>query len=136
MNYTEFIQAVAAKPKISPAQAEPITRATLQTLAERITGGQARDLASQLPEELKASVTSSAGVNPEPFGLPEFLERVQARAAVDLQAATDGARAVLDTLREKISAKEYGDVVDQLPQDFWQLTGPASTRLETRRVGT
>ncbi|MFG2057537.1 DUF2267 domain-containing protein [Micromonospora sp. NPDC048930] len=135
MNYTEFIQSVASKPKMSPAQAEPITRATLQTLTERITGGQARDLASQLPQELKASV-SMAGVNPEPFGLPEFLERVQARAAVDLQAATDGARAVFDTLREKISAKEYGDVVDQLPQDFWQLTGPASSRLETRRVGT
>ncbi|MCW3842046.1 DUF2267 domain-containing protein [Micromonospora yasonensis] len=136
MNQTEFIRSVAAKPKISPAQAEPITRATLETLAERITGGQARDLASQLPEELKACVSSSAGVNPEPFGLPEFLERVQARAAVDLQAATDGARAVFDTLRETISAKEYGDMIDQLPEEFWQLTGPSINRMETRRVGT
>ncbi|MFE9689472.1 DUF2267 domain-containing protein [Micromonospora sp. NPDC005806] len=135
MNHTEFIQSVAAKPQMSPAQAEPITRAALETLAERITGGQARDLASQLPEELKGCL-SFAGVNPEPFGLPEFLERVQARAAVDLQAATDGARAVFDTLREAISAKEYGDFIDQLPQDFRQLTGPSVNRMETRRVGT
>ena len=135
MNHTEFIQSVASKPKMSPAQAEPITRATLETLAERITGGQARDLASQLPQELKACL-SGAGVNPEPFGLPEFLERVQARAAVDLQAATDGARAVFDTLRETISAKEYGDMIDQLPEEFWQLTGPSANRMETRRVGT
>ena len=30
---------------------------------------------------------------------------------------------MLDTLRESASAKEYGDLVDQLPQEFWQLTG-------------
>ncbi|OKI69631.1 DUF2267 domain-containing protein [Micromonospora sp. CB01531] len=135
MNYTEFIQSVAAKPLAAPAQAEPITRATLVTLAERITGGQARDLATQLPEELRSCV-DKPDEHPEPFGLTEFLERVQNRAAVGRQEATDGARAVLDTLREKISAKEYGDVVDQLPQEFWQLTGPSVNRFETRRVGT
>ncbi|SCL31670.1 Uncharacterized conserved protein, DUF2267 family [Micromonospora rhizosphaerae] len=135
MNYIEFIQSVASRPMASPAPAEPITRATLQTLAERISGGQARDLASQLPEELRGCVAKRTE-NAEPFGLADFLERVQARAGVDLQSATDGARAVLDTLRESISAKEYGDFVDQLPKDFWQLSGPASTTLETRRVGT
>lgn len=50
--------------------------------------------------------------------------------------ASYGARAVLHTLREAASAKEYGDSVDQLPAEFWQLTGPGSGRLETRRVGT
>ncbi|MGC5020688.1 DUF2267 domain-containing protein [Micromonospora sp. DT47] len=135
MNYTEFIQSVATRPRVSPTQAEPITRATLQTLAERISGGQARDLVPQLPEELRACVRKP-NENPEPFGLAEFFERVQSRAAVNLQTATDGARAVLDTLREAVSAKEYGDFVSQMPQEFWQLTGPAATRLEPRRVGT
>ena len=135
MNHTEFIQSVAARPKMSPGQAEPITRATLETLAERISGGQARDLASQLPEELRGYVRKPME-DPEPFGLAEFVERVQSRAAVDLQTATDGARAVLDTLRESVSAKEYGDVIDQLPEEFWQLTGPSANRLQTRHVGT
>jgi uncharacterized protein (DUF2267 family) len=135
VNYTEFIQSVAARPKMSPAQAEPITRATLETLAERISGGQARDLASQLPEELRGYVRKPME-DPEPFGLAEFFERVQSRAAVDLQTATDGARAVLDTLRQSTSAKEYGDFIDQLPEEFWQLTGPSANRLQTRHVGT
>ncbi|WP_200216858.1 DUF2267 domain-containing protein [Micromonospora coerulea] len=65
-----------------------------------------------------------------------YTEFIQSVAAVDRQVATDGARAVLDTLRESASAKEYGDLVDQLPQEFWQLTGPGPGRLETRRVGT
>ncbi|MGR6319330.1 DUF2267 domain-containing protein [Micromonospora soli] len=74
--------------------------------------------------------------DPERFGLAEFFVRVQSRVGVDRQVATDGARAVLDTLRESASAKEYGDLVDQLPKEFRQLTGPGTGRLEPRRVGT
>ncbi|MER7586389.1 DUF2267 domain-containing protein [Micromonospora sp. NPDC127501] len=135
MNYSEFIQSVAARPKVSPGQAEPITRATLETVAKRITGGQARDLASQLPEELRGLV-SRPTEEPERFGLTEFLERVQSGAGVDREMAADGARAVMDTLRAAASAKEYGDFVDQLPQEFWQLTGPGSGQLQPRRIGT
>lgn len=135
MDYTEFIQSVAKRPMVSPMQAEPITHATLTTLTERISGGQARDLASQLPEGLREHLRKP-DESAVPFGLADFLERVQARAAVDLQAATDGARAVFDTLRDAVSAKEYGDFVSQLPKELWQLTGPAATRLEPRRVGT
>ncbi|MEV1155865.1 DUF2267 domain-containing protein [Micromonospora chokoriensis] len=118
-----------------PEKAEPITRATLETVTKRVTGGQARDLASRLPEELRGLV-SRPTEDPERFGVTEFLELVQARAGVDRQVATDGARAVFDTLRESAGAKEYGDFVDQLPQDFWQLTGPGSGQLQPRRIGT
>ena len=135
MDYTEFIQSLVRRPGMAPTQAEPIARATLETLAERLSGGQAQDLALQLPEELQGYVRKP-DESPEPFGLAEFLERVQKRAAVDLESATNGVRAVLDTLREVVSAKEYGDFVDQLPKEFWQLTGPSANRLETRRVGT
>jgi uncharacterized protein (DUF2267 family) len=135
VNYTEFIQSVATRPTASPDQAEAITRATLETLAERISGGQARDLAPRLPEELRGYLGKPAETA-EPFGLAEFFERVRTRAGVDLQAATGGTRAVLDALRDAVSAKEYGDLVSQLPEEFWQLTGPSVNRLETRRVGT
>lgn len=135
MNHNEFIQSVAARPSVPPAHAESITRATLETLAERISGGQAQDLAAQLPDELRGHLRNPYETS-ETFGFAEFLERVRSRAAVDLQTATDGARAVLDTLRGSVGAKEYGDFVDQLPQEFWQVTGPSENRLETRRVGT
>lgn len=73
---------------------------------------------------------------PSRSSLPEFFERVQQRAAVDLQTANVGVSAVLDTLRDAVSAKEYEDSVAQLPKEFWQLTGPAATRMEPRRIGT
>ncbi|WP_236647350.1 DUF2267 domain-containing protein [Micromonospora sicca] len=135
MKYAEFIQSVATRPTMSPTLAEPITRATLATLAERLSGGQARDLAAQLPEELRGDLRKP-DENAEPFELPEFFERVQQRAAVDLQTANAGVCAVLDTLRDAVSAKEYEDSVAQLPKEFWQLTSPPTTRLEPRRVGT
>ncbi|MBM7489588.1 uncharacterized protein (DUF2267 family) [Micromonospora luteifusca] len=135
MQYAEFIQSVATRPKMSPTLAEPITRATLATLAERLSGGQARDLAVQLPEGLRGDLRKP-DEEAEPFELPEFFERVQQRAAVEFQTATDGVRAVLDTLRDAVSAKEYEDSIAQLPKEFWQLTGPAATRLEPRRIGT
>ena len=135
MQYAEFIQSVATRPKMSSTLAEPITRATLATLAERLSGGQARDLAAQLPQELRGDLRKP-DENAEPFELPEFFERVQQRAAVDLQTANVGVSAVLDTLRDAVSAKEYEDSVAQLPKEFWQLTGPAATRMEPRRIGT
>ncbi|MFG2386527.1 DUF2267 domain-containing protein [Streptomyces avermitilis] len=35
---------------VLPEKAEPLTRATLETLAERLTRGEAEDLASELPK--------------------------------------------------------------------------------------
>jgi uncharacterized protein (DUF2267 family) len=45
---------IAANPSVSDARraAENAITATLETLNERITGGEARDLAAQLPEEI------------------------------------------------------------------------------------
>ncbi|MEU7928444.1 DUF2267 domain-containing protein [Micromonospora sp. NPDC049801] len=126
---------MAARPTVPHEKAEPITRATLESVARRVTGGQARDLASQLPQELRGLV-SRPTEDPDRFGFSKFLERVQSQAGVDHQVATDGARAVLDTLREAASAKEYGDFVDQLPQEFWRSTGPGSGQLQPRRIGT
>ena len=47
--YEQFITIVEQKAKLSRDEAEAAARATLQTLAERISAGQARDLAEQLP---------------------------------------------------------------------------------------
>ncbi|MEU7754882.1 DUF2267 domain-containing protein [Micromonospora sp. NPDC049171] len=64
MNYSEFIQSVAARPKVPPGQAEPITRATLETMAKRITGGQARDLASPSAKDINPCWHASRASEP------------------------------------------------------------------------
>ena len=54
MQYEEFLNKV--QDRLGPAQPDEARRAiiaTLETLGERISGGEASDLAEQLPEELK-----------------------------------------------------------------------------------
>lgn len=50
VNHTAFLEAVGKRAGLPAAEAANLVRATLTTLAERISGGAARDLATQLPE--------------------------------------------------------------------------------------
>lgn len=129
MNHDEFISKVAERASVPKGEAERLTRATLMTLAERITGGEARDLADQLPTQLKDALIPSQEPA-EAFGLDEFVTRVARRAAVDEAEAKDGVRAVFSTLREAVSPGEFDDVMSQLPKEYdevllYRVGGPA-----------
>ncbi|GAB3957055.1 hypothetical protein GCM10027614_71340 [Micromonospora vulcania] len=60
MNDNEFLALVATRSGMSSQQATAVTQATLTTLAERIDGGEARDLASQLPAGLQGTPSAAA----------------------------------------------------------------------------
>ena len=53
MNDAEFLEAVGKRADVPAAEAANVVGATLTTLAERVSGGEARHLAAQLPEELR-----------------------------------------------------------------------------------
>ncbi|MEV0809065.1 DUF2267 domain-containing protein [Micromonospora sp. NPDC050200] len=125
MDSNDFIGSVAKRAKTSSAQATALTRATLRTLAERIDGGEARDLATQLPEELQAYAFASSETS-ERFGLDVFVQRVSGRAEVDPALAEAGMRAVFDTLREAVPPGEYDDVISQLPAELGQVADPVA----------
>lgn len=120
MDDNDFIGLVALRANTSPEQATALTRATLRTLAERIDGGEARDLATQLPEGLQAYAFASSETG-ERFGLDVFVQRVSGRAEVDPALAESGMRAVFDTLREALAPGDYDDVISQLPAGFGQV---------------
>ena len=126
MEYEDFINAVALRAKVSTDQAATLTRATLENLADRISAGQAENLAYQLPEGLddhlrrplrREHATSSSG-------LEEFVRRVGDRPDVDRALAGAGVRAVLTTLREAVSRDQFEDAVAQLPKEFRQVIEP------------
>lgn len=131
MDNNEFIDAVARRAGTSSEQATAIARATLRTLAERIDGGEARDLAAQLPEELRA-YTFTPSETGDRFGLDIFVQRVSGRAEVDGALAKSGIRAVFDTIREAVTPGEYDDVITQLPAEFWEITEPVA-QFDTQR---
>ena len=70
MKYDEFIKEVQTRGHIeSREEAERATRATLETLAERLVGGEPHDLASQLPPELAEHLRYEGEETGNPFSL-------------------------------------------------------------------
>ncbi|MGK5740830.1 DUF2267 domain-containing protein [Micromonospora sp. URMC 103] len=126
MDYHTFIDRVAQRTRTSPERAATLAAATLETLAERLTGGEVLDLAAQLPRPLQAVLKPSPRTeSADRFGAAEFVARVGQRASVDENAARDAARAVFTTLREAVTAGEFDDVVTQLPRDYRGMVEPA-----------
>src|SRR3954469_8784307 len=130
MKYDEFIAAVEQRAHIPRERAEAVTRATLETLSERITRGEAKDLASQLPKQLQDPVLADPSPEAEAFGLEEFERRVAVRAGLPRDEVEDGIRAVLTTVREAVTGGEFEDIVQQLPDEFWRVIEPTSWRGE------
>jgi uncharacterized protein (DUF2267 family) len=117
MNYDEFIGRVADGVGVGRSEAEKLTRAVLTTLGERITGGEARDLAAQLPIPLQNPLLP-AEEEAEAFDFVEFVRRVADRAGSDVNTAGMAIDVVFDTLRDAVTPGEFDDVLSQLPDDF------------------
>ncbi|MEU2616061.1 DUF2267 domain-containing protein [Micromonospora sp. NPDC007271] len=126
MNYVTFVDKVAQRSRTSPEQAVELTRATLETLAERLTGGEVLDLAAQLPKPLQRMLKPHPDIEAaDRFGAAEFVARVSQRAGVDGNGARGAVRAVFTTLREAVSSGEFDDVVVQMPRDYRDMVEPA-----------
>jgi uncharacterized protein (DUF2267 family) len=122
LRYDEFIGQVRHRARLgSHAEAERAIRATLETLAERLVGGEAHDLAAQLPPELALYLQPpDAGIGAK-LTLDEFFALVSEREGVDLPDAAFHARVVIGLLTEAVSIGEIKDVRVQLPAAFAQL---------------
>lgn len=120
MGHDEFIGKVQNYARLhSRGVAEMATRAVLETLAERLNGGEAKDLAAQLPPTMQAYLEC-----PQPgqrFGLDEFFRRVSVREGADLPDAVYHARAVIHVLQEAVTPGEIDDVRGQLPAEYDRL---------------
>jgi uncharacterized protein (DUF2267 family) len=116
MTYDGFISTVQDDAHIQREEAERVSCATLQALSERISGGEAVDIAERLPEELRSCV--SPGGSPEPFAADEFLRRVAERAHVERPVAERDATAVLSALFRSVGPDEFHDLRSELPKDF------------------
>jgi uncharacterized protein (DUF2267 family) len=118
-SYEEFITTVVDEAGVHYDDAERATSATLQTLAERISGGEARDIAEQLPRRLRPLL--SDGDLAEGFGVHEFLRRVGEREGVREPTAEEHARAVLIAVGRSVDGREFEDMAAQLPKEFEPL---------------
>ena len=122
MNYGEFMKDVEERAGLDRDQAEKAVRATLNTLAERLKGGEPKDLASQLPEELKETVLLTAGRGSGMrIPVPDFIEIVADREGASPDEARKHIEAVMGTLRDAVTEGEFDDVMAQLDPEYQEL---------------
>lgn len=121
MEHDEFIGLVQDRAKLdSRGAAESATRATLETLAERLAGGLPENIGAQLPAEIGRHLSSE---RTESFEVDEFWRRVAERESggVDLPDAAFHARAVLSVVDEAVTGDQLERVRDQLTPDYADL---------------
>jgi uncharacterized protein (DUF2267 family) len=126
MKYDQLIESVGQRTGLPREAAEKLTHATLQVLAERLSGGEAEDLQAQLATELKGDLAVPKEKPAESFGAAEFTRRVAQRAGMDEPAAQNGAAAVLATLGDAVTPGEFDDVLSQLGREYAALMGTAT----------
>jgi uncharacterized protein (DUF2267 family) len=119
MQLHEFLSRVQQQARLaSPEQAMAATRATLETLSERIWGGEPQDLGSQLPQLLKGYLHAGEGHR---FNVEEFFRKVAAREGIDPVTGRRHAQAVLRTVEQAIDHGEMSDLMAQLPKEYHHL---------------
>jgi len=120
MQYDQFVGQVHARGRFaSDGEAVRAIHATLETLGERLYGGEAENLAAQLPPELGHYLREA--VTGQSFDLDEFFRRVSMREGVDLPEAVFHARVVMEVLKEAVSPGLLDKVLDQLPAEYDSL---------------
>ncbi|MEV7201083.1 DUF2267 domain-containing protein [Streptomyces griseoluteus] len=117
MDYETFIGTVSRRSRVPREAATALTRATLETLAERLTGREADALAARLPKPLRASLAAPAP-EAEGFGLDEFVDRVSRRSGLSPAEARRGVPAELSTLHDAVHDDEFRPVPAQRRTGF------------------
>lgn len=132
MQHDHFIGLVQDRARLpSRGAAEGATRATLETLGERIPDHLAMHVAAQLPteigEHLRRSTSSSGEGTGEHFGFDEFAHRVAVREHTDEPNAIYHSRVVLELVDQATTGAVMDRVRDALPEDLRPLVDSGST---------
>lgn len=126
MQEQEFISAVRESVGLDSDGAEAAVRATLAVLGRRLSGGEGKDLASQLPGGLADQIPNDAPG--QRFDVSSFYarvaeaERAEGREVSESQARQH-ARAVAKGLETALSDGEWRNFTSQLPMDYQDLLG-------------
>jgi uncharacterized protein (DUF2267 family) len=131
MRHDEFIGQVQDRAKLSSrGEAEGSTRATLETLGERIPEMVAEHLAAQLPteigESLRRTITMGGAGSGERFDRDEFVVRVARRAHTSEPNALYRSRVVLEVVKEATTPGIMDKVRNALPENLTTLVDAGS----------
>jgi uncharacterized protein (DUF2267 family) len=126
MDQRGFARSVAERTGLSREESADVTWAVLEGLADQLSGGEAKRLATAFPElgeELQARRRRKKEARP--IRLQEFFRQVRERTGLNDNDVRLGSGAVLAQLREVAGEEEYGHLVGQLPSEYAGLAEAA-----------
>lgn len=118
MNYDLFIEHVERRAGLPRTEAEGVSAVVLETLGELLDAAQRRQIAAQLPFELKPLMDRR---RIDRIGLEEFYNRIRARADVGTPQAVAYSKAVAMTLQEALPTGSMDLLLSWLPNEYAEL---------------
>jgi uncharacterized protein (DUF2267 family) len=125
VDYAEFVETVRKRAHAGRDIAERAARATLETLAARISPAERKHLAGLLPAELGSAVLAVEGPR-QVFGVPDFYRHVSERERVARPIAEEHVRAVFGALGLALSPEQLDHVAAELTPDYEELLAEAA----------
>lgn len=112
-----LVDAVVAGSDLTEHQAREAVEATLQTLAERVSLGEAEDVAAYLGEESRWIIDRKEPYA-EDFTVEDFHRRVARRLKVGEKTARERVDAVFDAMGAVVAQPELHAMEQQLPEEY------------------
>jgi uncharacterized protein (DUF2267 family) len=123
MKYDQFIDEVQKRARLQTREeAIQVTRAVLETLGERLDREVVQGVAAQLPNDLKDYLKLRSGKT-DVYNVPEFYNRVGARADLKYYDSAERTWQVMGVLKEAIPEGELRQIVESLPAEYGQVFG-------------
>jgi len=129
VEYNEFITHVESLAQSnSREEAENATRATLETIKERIAGDELEVFTRLLPQELGNYLRGREGDSGQSFNLQEFIKRASQKENIEPTTAAIHVRAVFAVLQNAISPEIFARFHSYFAHDYEELfaTSPTS----------
>jgi uncharacterized protein (DUF2267 family) len=120
MEFTQILDRAMTNTGLDQAQAEKALPAFLETLSLRLTDDEQRDLAAQLPEELKDTLHPT-DPDVEKLSVDQFVAQFAQRAGLTEDTARGAMHGLWDTVAEAVSPGEGEQVITQLPAELAQV---------------
>ncbi|MBN3906770.1 MAG: DUF2267 domain-containing protein [Nostoc sp. NMS1] len=122
MEYNEFITHVQSLAQSdSREEAERATRATLETLKERMAGDEAAEIAAKLPQQLGDYLRGREGDSGQSFNLQEFIARASQKEKIEPTTAAIHVRAVFAVLQNALSPEMFAALHAYFSHDYEEL---------------
>jgi uncharacterized protein (DUF2267 family) len=128
VEYNEFITHVQSLAQSnSREEAESATRATLETLKERVPGDEIQELARQLPQELGNCLQGQQAETEQSFNLQEFIMRVSQKENIEPTTTAIHVRAVFAVLQNAVNPEKFAKLHTYFSHDYEELFTTAPT---------